>query len=202
MLVIKYVSLNNNVMLLSTELASTVLSKIIIEALTSDENVSALSNWSHVGVHGGDTIWKHREVTSSPGVGVEGDGNEKRFSFFNEWELIVDCASDGVRVKELSLSKSVSNSAAELGVLEVISESATNDIDGTLTVIWSNEWGHIINDTLSVVMEVSETLLNTFKFDCKWNRSEIVLTISVVLFVLLFSKSSSLILVDDHWALD
>jgi hypothetical protein len=102
----------------------------------------------------------------------------------------------------LSLGKSVSNSAAELGVLEVISESATNDIDGTLTVIWSNEWGHIINNTLSVVMEVSETLLNTFKFDCKWNRSEIVLTISVVLFVLLFSKSSSLILVDDHWALD
>jgi hypothetical protein len=67
------------------------------------------------------------------------------------------------------LSKSVTDSASELGVLEIISESATNDIDGTLTVIWSNEWGDIIDDALSVVMEVTETLFNTFKFDSEWN---------------------------------
>jgi hypothetical protein len=82
---------------------------------------------------------------------------------------LVDCASDGVGVKELSVGKSVTNSAAELRVLEVISESTTNNINSTLTIIRSNEWSDIVNDTLSVVMEVSEALFDSFKLDCKWN---------------------------------
>ena len=93
---------------------------------------------------------------------------------------MVDCASDGVGVKKLSLSKSVSDSATELGVLEVISESTANDINGTLSIIWSDEWSNIINNTLSVVMEVAEALLYSLKLDCKCNRSEIIITETVV----------------------
>lgn len=67
------------------------------------------------------------------------------------------------------MSESVTNSASELRVLEVISESTTNNINGALTIIWSNEWSDIINYALSVVMEVSEALFDSFKLDCKWN---------------------------------
>jgi len=67
------------------------------------------------------------------------------------------------------MSESVTNSASELRVLEVISESTTNNINGALTIIWSNEWSDIINYALSIVMEVSKALFDSFKLDCKWN---------------------------------
>jgi len=67
------------------------------------------------------------------------------------------------------MSESVTNSASELRVLEVISESTTNNINGTLTIIWSNERSDIINNALSIVMEVSEALFDSFKLDCEWN---------------------------------
>ena len=169
MLVVQHVGLNNNVVVLGTELASSILSEIVIESFTSYQNVGALTDWSHVGVHGVDSVWKHREVTGGPGVGVQGNGHQERLTLFNEWELIVDGASDGVGVKELSLSESVTDSTSELGVLEVVSESATDDVNGTLTVVWSNQWSDIIDDALSVVMEVTESLLNTLEFDGECN---------------------------------
>lgn len=53
-------------------------------------------------------------------------------------------------------------------------------------------------------MEVTEALPNTLELESEWNGSEIVLTETMVGLVLLgvHGKSSSLILVDDHWALD
>jgi len=69
----------------------------------------------------------------------------------------------------LGLCKSVTNSATKLGVLEVVSKATTDDVNGTLTIIWSNERSDIINNALSVVVEVSEALLDTFKFDSEWN---------------------------------
>jgi hypothetical protein len=65
----------------------------------------------------------------------------------------------------LGFGQGVTNSASEFSVLEVISESSTDDVDSTGTVIRSNERSDIINDTLSVVMEVSKSLFDTFKLD-------------------------------------
>jgi hypothetical protein len=165
MLVVKDVGLDDNVVLFGTELASTILSQVVIESFTDNKDVGALSNWTHVRIHGLDTIWRHGEVTSGPGVGVEGNGNEKTLTFVDQWELVVDCAPDGVGVKELGFGQGVTNSASKFSVLEVISESSTDDVDSTGTVIRSNERSDIINDTLSVVMEVSESLFDTFKLD-------------------------------------
>jgi hypothetical protein len=104
----------------------------------------------------------------------------------------------------LGLCKSVSNSATKLRVLEVVSEATTDDVNGTLTIIWSNERGDIIDDALSVVVEVSEALLDTFQFDCESNGSEIILTESTVALSVLLGvqTSSSFILIVYHWALD
>lgn len=66
MLIIENVSLNNDVVVLSSELASSVLSQIIIETFTGYKDVCALTDWSHIWIHGLDTVWKHGEVTGSP----------------------------------------------------------------------------------------------------------------------------------------
>jgi alcohol dehydrogenase YqhD (iron-dependent ADH family) len=65
--------------------------------------------------------------------------------------------------------ESVSDSAAEFGVLEIVPESATDHVNGTLAVVWSDQWSHIIDHALSVVVEVSKALLDTLKLDCEWN---------------------------------
>lgn len=207
MLVVKNVGLNNNVVLFSSELASSVLSQIIVESFTDDEDVCALSDWAHVWIHSLDTVWEHREVTGSPGVGVESNSHEKTLAFFDQWKFVVDCAPNCVGIKELGLGQSITDSASELGVLEVISESSTDDIDSTVTIIWSNEWSDIIDNTLSEVMEVSESLFDSLKLDSERNRSEVVLTLSMVLLVInwsfsKFEHSSVLVFVKMHWALD
>ena len=59
MLVVKNISLNNYVVVLSSELASSVLSQIIIKTFSCNKDVGALSDWAHVWIHGVDTVWKH-----------------------------------------------------------------------------------------------------------------------------------------------
>jgi len=206
MLVVKNVGLNNNVVLFSTEFASTILSQVIIESFTDNEYVCALSNRAHVWIHSLDTVWEHGEITGGPGVGVESHSYEKTFTFVDEWEFIVHGTSDGVRIEELGLGKGVTNSASEFTILEIISESSTNNVDSTCTIIRSNEWSDIINNTLSIVMEVSESLFDSLKLDSEGDRSEIVLTLSVmghfILWCLSSKHSSILIFIDVHWALD
>ena len=59
MLVVQHISFNNDVMILGTKLATAILSEIIVESFTSYKNIGALADWSHVGIHGFDTVWKH-----------------------------------------------------------------------------------------------------------------------------------------------
>ena len=181
MLVIENVGLNNKVVLLCSEFASTVLSKVVVETFTDDKDVGALSNWTHVRIHSLNTVRKHGEVTSSPGVGVESNSHKKTLAFVDEWKLVVDSTPDGIGVKELSSGKSVTNSASKLSILEVVSEASTDDVDSTCTIVGCDERSDIINDALSVVMEVSESLFDTFKLDSERNRSEIVLALSMLL---------------------
>ena len=59
MIVIEDLSFNDEVMVLSSELASSELSEIVVESFTHYKDVCALSNWSHVWIHGSDTIRRH-----------------------------------------------------------------------------------------------------------------------------------------------
>jgi hypothetical protein len=67
------------------------------------------------------------------------------------------------------LCKSVANSASKLGVLEVISKTASDYVDGTFTIVRSNKRSNIINLTLPIVVEITEVLLDTLELDGESN---------------------------------
>ena len=100
------------------------------------------------------------------------------------------------------MCKRVTDSAAELRILEIISESSSNNIDGALAVIWSYEWSDVIDNALTVIVEVSKALLDTLKFDSEGNGAEVVLTESMLLFVLFIVQTSSLVLIYLHRTFD
>lgn len=96
----------------------------------------------------------------------------------------------------------VADSAAKLRILEVISESATNNIYGSLTVIGGNKWSDIINHTLTVIVEVAKALLDTLKLDRESNGTKVIVTKSMLLLILFVMQASSLVLVNLHWTFD
>jgi hypothetical protein len=81
------------------------------------------------------------------------------------------------------MCKRVANSTTKLWIFEIISKSTTNNINSTFAIIRSNKGRDIIDDALTVVVEVTKALFDALKLDSEGNRSEVVFTESMCLFV-------------------
>ena len=55
------------------------------------------------------------------------------------------------------MAQLVADSAAELGILEVVAEALTDDVDGASAFLRTDQWGHSLDLNLLVVSEVAET---------------------------------------------
>lgn len=141
-LVVEDLTFHDQVVFVRAELAPSVLPELVIEALACDEDVGVLADGSHVRVHASDSVRMHGEVTGGPGVRVERCCYPQALSFLDERQLVVEGAPDGLGIEELSRGEDVADSAGWLGVLEVVAEVASDDVDGTFTVVWCDCWSH------------------------------------------------------------
>lgn len=91
--------LDDKVVLLCAELAPGVFSQFIVEAFAGDEDVRVLSDGSHVWVERGDTVWMHGKVARRPRVRIESGRNSEALALVNQWKLVVERASDCLRVE-------------------------------------------------------------------------------------------------------
>jgi hypothetical protein len=124
----------------------------------------------------------HGEVTRGPGVRIESSRDSETLALVDQRQLVVKCASDCLRVEQLSRCEDISDSATELGILEVVPEVAADDVDGTLAVVGSDERRHCLDLDLLEIVKVVERLLAAVNLGCKGgcSSSERLLTIRIV----------------------
>ena len=129
--VVQNLSLDDSVVLISSESASSFVSVVRVEALAGDLNISVTIIRTGSWLHASDSVRPVENVTrcsTDPRVAIESKLNDKTLVLLNKSHLF-DHTLDRIRSSNLALANGIADLATDLHSLEVFSEFVASEVN-------------------------------------------------------------------------